>query len=194
MLIQKYKCETFPPEPSDRTLGIHLSDIYSDIASSSGIDNFTKDPNAGPNVRMEMGFIWERTLEAEFKKRAMQPDPTGPEVIRPGEIVVEGIPMSPDGICLDPWKLMEYKLTWMSSNRDPLDNWRWVTQMKGYLYGVSTFFERETVRADLHVLYGNGDYKHSGPEYWCYELEFTKQEIYETWAMLKKHAQNRGWI
>jgi hypothetical protein len=61
--------------------------------------------------------------------------------------------MSPDGICLDPWKLCEYKLTWMSSNRDPQDNWRWMTQIKGYLYGVSVFFDRLTTECDLHVLY-----------------------------------------
>jgi hypothetical protein len=74
VLINKYKKDTFPPEPSDRTLGIHLSDIYSDIAVSSGMDSFSKEGGV-PNLRMEMGFIWERTLEAEFKKRAMQPDP-----------------------------------------------------------------------------------------------------------------------
>jgi len=193
VLINKYKKDTFPPEPSDRTLGIHLSDIYSDIAVSSGMDSFSKEGGV-PNLRMEMGFIWERTLEAEFKKRAMQPDPSGPEIIRVGEIVVDGIPMSPDGICLDPWKLCEYKLTWMSSNRDPQDNWRWMTQIKGYLYGVSVFFDRLTTECDLHVLYVNGDYRNSGPEYWCYELRFSSTEIEETWNMLYNHAKRKGWV
>lgn len=194
MLVNKYKKDTFPPEPSDRTLGIHLSDIYGDIAASSGIDNFTKDANSGPNLKMEMGFIWERTLESEFKKRAMQSVNRGPDVFRPGEIVVEGIPMSPDGICMDPWRLMEYKCTWMSSNRDPLDNWRWMTQIKGYLYGVTQFFDRLTTECDLHVLYINGDYRNSGPEYWCYELRFSSTEIVENWKMIISHARRRGWV
>ena len=192
-LVNKYKCDTFPPEPNDRSLGIHLSDIYSDIATSSGIDSFVKG-EGGPNIRMEMGFIWERTLEAEFKKRAMQPDPNGPVIVRPGELVVEGIPMSPDGVCMDPLRLMEYKLTWMSSNRDPQDNWRWQTQIKCYLYGVGKAFDQFVTRCDMHVLYVNGDYRHSGPEYWCFEMDFSPQEICETWKMVVKHGQNRGWI
>lgn len=193
MILNKVKQDGFPPEGSDRSLGLHLSDIYNDIAVSSGIDNFTKG-EGGPNLRMEMGFIWERSLEAEFKKRAMEPLKGGLVIVRPGEITVEGICMSPDGVCMEPLKLQEYKLTWMSSNRDPQDNWRWMTQVKCYLYGISSVFCQQITLCDVHVLYVNGDYRNSGPEYWLYEMEFTPTEIVETWRMVHKHAKNRGWI
>jgi hypothetical protein len=165
-------------EESPRSDGVHLSVVIHDIATTAGLDNYTYGNEK--NTMMEMGFIWEQVLERALKDRYA--------ICNIGELCVDGIYMTPDKFDVENWVLHEYKCTWKSSKNDPIDNWRWMTQVKGYLRAT------QTRRCDMHVLYINGDYKGTGPEWYRYSLEFTDQEIEENWTMIVNHAKRRGWI
>ena len=169
--------EEFPRSP-----GLHQSDIIKDIMDKSGMS-----PSIGGNswgntqleIAGEVGFMWEEILSSAFKSRL--PD-------RIGEIVVDGIAMSPDGLDVEEWALWEYKAVWSSSKRLPIDTWKWMVQCKGYCHGLGV----NTVK--MAILYLNGDWKGSGPEYRGYRIVYTPLEITENWEMLVGHAKRRGWL
>ena len=61
---------------------------------------------------------------------------------------------------------------------------RWMLQLAGYCYMMGL------TRARMHVLWVNGDYRNSGPQYFTYLLEFTPQELERIWnnMILKNKA------
>lgn len=172
-------------EDLPRSPGLHLGQIINSLANEGGVDNYGygNGPSNGspfrPNLRMECGFLWEDILTMALKARLPQ---------RIGEIVVDGIAMSPDGVDDSVWELWEYKATWVSSNRNPADNWRWMTQIMGYMWGL------QMTVCNMWILYVNGDYKGSGPVDKQYRLEFTCRELEENWVMITNHARLKGWI
>ncbi len=176
MELLEMKRAEIPRIHTPRSPGLHLSDIIHDIANTSGISNYKRD--TGVTLRMEMGFLWEEVLTLALKER----------IPCRMEIKQDGIYMSPDGIDVPSWELHEYKATWSSSNKSPLDNWRWMTQVKSYCYGTGTEI------CNLHVFYVNGDYKGTGPEYLTYRIRFTPMELQENWGMVLSHARSKGWI
>lgn len=176
ILLERTDC-AIPRIETPRTAGLHLSDVIHDIATTSGIDHYKR--GNGTNLRMEMGFLWEDVLSLALKDRLPN---------RLGEIRKDGILMSPDGLNVEEWELCEYKCTWKSSRSDPLDNWRWCTQILGYHSGLGTNV------CNLKVLYINGDYRDSGPQFFQYRLYATDPEIEENWQMIINHARSRGWI
>jgi hypothetical protein len=132
----------------------------------------------------DCGFIWERALEMAYK------DMLG---VRPGEVELDGIIGSPDGIADDPLGKLdmvdeEYKLTWRSSRRPIEDNWYYMTQFMGYCKMLGT-----TVTV-AKVLYIAGDYRGSGPQYKVYRIEYEQRELDRNWNYLLAHARNEGWI
>lgn len=165
-------------DPPDRSPGLHLSQVISSIASDSGMDNWGSHTGP-PTLTMEMGFLWEEVLAMCLRDRL----PT-----RIGEICLNGICMSPDGFDYDKWELYEYKCTWKSSNYNPADNWRWMTQIKSYLWAMKACV------CHLYVLYINGDYRPPTPKYLQYRVSFTQQEKEENWNMIMNHAKHKGWI
>ena len=163
----------------ERGSGLHLSQIISSLANESGLDGFGEH-SGGPTLRMEVGFLWEDLLTLVLKERLPQ---------RMGEIVRDGVIMSPDGVGWgDAWELAEYKATWKSSKNSPTDNWRWMTQIRSYLAAV------EADICNLFVLYVMGDYRDSGPQAFHYRISFTQRELEENWAMITRHARNKGWL
>jgi hypothetical protein len=131
------------------------------------------------NLAAEVGFMWEELLSATLKARL--PD-------RIGEIVLDGITMSPDGLDVEEWVLWEYKAVWHSSKRSPADNFKWQSQVKGYCKGVGT------LEAKMAILYLNGDWRGGGPEYRGYKISYTQLEVDENWQMLVNHARSKGWL
>src|SRR4030042_74032 len=128
---------------------------------------------------MELGFIWERTLELAWK------DLLGK---RPGEIEVDGIIGSPDGWLEDTHVLEEYKFTKKSTKWRPADNPRWMLQVKGYGYMLGSKLGSPVTEVRMHILHVNGNYKENVPVYTVWQIRFTEQEIYETWQQLSTYA------
>ena len=133
-------------------------------------------------LTMDIGFWWEEMLSRIYMERNI------PFPERPGEFVCDGIVISPDGIGTDtvepyPMALREYKATWQSSRKLPSDNWRYMTQAKSYCYVIGV----NVVIYDIAYLMGN--YQGSGPQYRQARVEFTNQELYQNWEMLKLHAK-----
>lgn len=167
-----------PRSKASETGHIHLTTVIKYIESKI-------DPNKYANSAWdldptgEIGFFWEDLLEMVFANRMGQ---------RPGEVLKDGIVGSPDGINIDPWDKVpivdeEYKCTWKSSNSPVTDNWYYMTQFQSYCYMMDT---NVTL---LHILYLNGDYRGSGPCYRQYRIEFSQQELQETWDMIRRHAE-----
>jgi hypothetical protein len=169
--------------PIERSEGVHLSDIITDL----GREVFgTKGAN-GPTteemqLQWEKGFVWEEALSHGFGNRLAQ---------RPGEIVCDGIACSPDGVGMDEEGevvVEEYKCTALSSTKTPDGIWRWRTQAAAYCYVMGA------TRAVFRVFYINGDYRGSGPLYRVFQLDWSGQEIEENWAMLVNHAKRKGML
>jgi hypothetical protein len=167
------------PKQADinRTDGLHVTQIINDIMVTSGM-MIASGPFV-PNMYTESGFILEDLIAMVLKERLP---------CRIGEAELDGITMSPDGFDFEKWELYEYKCTWTSMNRVPVDNWRWMAQIKAYLKRM------ESLVCNLLVLYINGDYKGKGPQFIRYVIEFTPLEIEENWKLIVNHAKNKGWL
>lgn len=168
-----------------RSKGVHLTDIIKDLMEVSGISKTVSGTMWG-NDELELaaqtGFIWEDFLSMVLKDRLP---------CRIGEVELDGIIMSPDGIEFDNNEevvLSEYKLVWSSSRRPPTDNWKWMSQIKGYCKGLNL------VKVNMYILYLNGDWKPPMPQYKGFQIEFTPLEIQENWEMLLNHARRKRWI
>ena len=163
--------EEFPRvEGPPRSKGLHVSDIIRDMVPHNTWEN---------NLFMEVGFIWERALSLAFGEELAN---------RPGEIVKDGIAMSPDGMDWENWVLEEYKSTWKSSRHLPVDNEYWMRQTQAYCLALGTCVVR------MRILYVMGNYAGSGPQYKVYEIHFTSRELEENWQAILNHARHKSWL
>lgn len=192
----------------ERSPGLHFSDIresiLKDITPKRRAKRLTRSEQAQPASEqrgegesdsdvlfhnyIQGGFTFERALEKAFQDRR-------DGIVRPGEIVLDGIAMSPDGICLTDDTLEEFKFTWKSSNGAPEDPkfWGWIIQLKAYYYALLMLgFELRAAR--LRAFFVNGDYKAKTPEYKVWEFQFTDEELLENWKMITSHAKQKGWL
>lgn len=172
-----------------RSGGLHLSDVIRDVALRSGILDSKyaeqSDDDQSFVMKVSLGLAWEDWLAANVHRDVCY---------HPGETMVDGISMSPDGVSFskalspkdDIPTVHEFKLTWKSMKRDISGEWMWLAQIKGYCHAM------KTTRAVLHVYWVNGDYSHdgplSGPQYRMYGLEFTLIELSENWRMITGNA------
>lgn len=161
-----------------RSEGLHVTDIIRDIE-----ERFTRRPTpAGGEWDLELagelGFMFERQMEAEI------------DAVRPGEVELDGISMSPDGIeeIDGDTRLVEYKVTWRSIKKDPTETPKWLMQTKAYCHalGLDT--------AVFHILYLCGNWKPPSPIYRQYIIWYTQQELQENWDMLVNHARSKEWL
>ncbi len=159
---------------------LHLSQIYTAIEAEMFPG---KQVDTGNDLYWETGFLFEEALSTVFGERLGK---------RIGEVDLDGIVMSPDGVdymwneCRG--RLEEYKCTWKSSKNTPDTVWKWMVQVKGYLkvLGLHDVLFR--------VLYLMGDYKGSGPQYKEFEVSFTQEEIDKNWEMIIGYAKRKGWL
>jgi hypothetical protein len=113
-----------------RSEGLHLTTIIRDLMAKSGL----KTPKSSwcMSTTQSVGFIWEETitiwleewLSAAFARllgRAYSWYSTG-------ELLLDGVIMTPDGFDPHGPVLQEAKCTWKSSKNKPLDNFSWMTQ------------------------------------------------------------------
>lgn len=177
----------------ERTKGLHVSQIIKSICAELDPKRFAHTDDL-PWALFETGFTFERVLEMAFAARL-------PQIFRPGEITLDGVIMSPDGIDPDgstfsfrmsgePSVLEEYKFTKMSSSGAPDSPkfFHWFVQMKAYCLALGT------PRARLRALFINGDYRLRDLQYKVWDIEFTEDELQENWQMLVSHARMKGWL
>jgi len=176
---------------------VHLTDVMRYIAQTlklKGVYGSDSTSHWELDVAAEAGFIWEDVLSRAYAERC---------VPRPPEQQKGVIVFSPDGFGFDPgvWDygndcwliepsnepvLEEYKCTWQSVKKSPLDVWRYKVQAQGYLYGMGL---RTVIYRILHL---NGDYAGSGPLYKqvriSYNEDIDQLELENNWAMLELNA------
>lgn len=165
--------------PPSRHPGVHQSEVLKYIAEKSHILEALKDiEHEEYPLRWAMGVAWEEFCATLHPNMLWQP----------GEIeIVSGVWGNPDGMSSDPptklgklYIIDEFKWTTKGIRLGPdfLAEWLWMQQGRGYCIGY------DTNRVRWHVLFVNGDYKGSGPQYWRYLVQFTDQELESTRRML----------
>ena len=140
-------------------------------------------------LTMSIGFLWEDVLSLAYGNRLGA---------RIGEVELDGIIGSPDGIGLDDpefecdiWPkidsgnvvLEEYKATWKGSKNSPIQDWYYVTQIMSYC----TMLNLDTVI--MHMVYLMGNYKGSGPQYRRARIVFNQYELQQNWDMILTAAK-----
>jgi len=135
------------------------------------------------------GWLWERVFSGAYTESMIEAE--GPDLVRPEEWTLDGVTGSPDAIRLSVWRVVELKCRWMSANKlDQLEKhffWELV-QIRGYCKMVGA------TEAELWVFFVNGDYRPPRPKVRGLLLEFSRQEIDESWQMVLAHARRKGWL
>lgn len=183
------------PRDSNRSTGLHVSDIIRDLALQAHyLDKKYADSDIDEDPELVLlGMAWEKEILLQH-----------PEIHgHPGEFVVDGIAMSPDGVSESqhyPFDLHEIKLT--KKSRPKTVNlimtvpkwWMYITQMKCYLRAL------ESRQAFLHVGFVNNSYaflrgrdnvdvNEAMMAYRIYDIKFTWEEIRDNWTMIKNHEK-----
>ena len=158
----------------------HVADIIHGMLIDLGIQ---KRGGGSNPYQFEKGYMWERLLSMALPNAA----------VRPGEIELDGIILSPDGIGWSEWiqedVVEEYKCTARSSNGNPANNTGWMMQVKAYCKGIGT------LSAVMRILYLNGDYgRDRNPTPKTFLIMFTQEEIDESWNAIVAYARDRGLI
>jgi hypothetical protein len=173
------KATDFSEDTHNRSGGLHLGQVMDSIA-----EVLFPSPNKWEGeAAMTVGFLWENILAATILKSLVDKG----LLVRPGEVTVDGIAMTPDGWDSENRILHEYKCTWKSCDKPIEDNWRYCTQIKSYCRAMATN------RAHLYILYLMGNYRDiRQPVTRGYELEFSQRELDDNWNMIVKHSKKKG--
>lgn len=194
-----------PPPATPRSEGVHVSSIIRAIALDMGK---LKPEYADPSdegalvdqraitdplaiLRMSIGLAWENWYIPQIL------GPTGVKK-HPGELHIDNIHMSPDGLSVDViitqqfrqrvMKVHEVKATYKSTNTvgDMSREWMWLAQLQGYCKGAGTR------HAKIHVLFLCGDYKMPiTPQLKCWDINFTQVELDQNWELMKEYRDYR---
>ena len=167
-----------------------MSQLYGSLFEGLEPERFGGGGAPDP-LKLEAGLALEEGLEQSLKNRF--------KASRPGEFVTEeGIIYTPDGLIYeDDGRLVEIKLTWMSSADMPrveatsfppkFD--KWLCQIKCYLHAL------ELWQAMLVGFFVNGPAsftKKLGPELLAWNIDFTARELRDNWAMVTNNAKHVG--
>jgi hypothetical protein len=191
----------------NRTPGLHLTDIVRTILVKIDPKRYSKDYGPSSENWQEAGFVWEDILSRVFALRASTTRSAATRW-RPGELLKDGILLSPDGLCIEPELTFtrkdgtvaqytdaliveEYKATWKSARGFDLYDKRflwWLLQLQGYCYAAGTTLAR------LFVLHINGQYESYIPQTTSFILEFPQMELDDQWASFLNTARNEGWL
>lgn len=164
-----------------RTPGIHISDVIGSLVQH--VPSLAKSINTDDETRDAMfaaGLGWEDCVV----------DHVG---WGPMSIIKDDITLSIDAFDPTEPRVHEAKFTWKSIRTMViLDQWRWLTQVKGYCFGT------QTTEASLWACHVNGEYPLGAPSPVVveYRLSFNRQELQENWYMLLQHRKlmiEEGW-
>lgn len=185
-----------PTSNHERGDGVHLSGIIRSIAGLTGVlkkewvEDLSltdvreiTDPIA--ILRICIGLAWEEWFIPQLEEA----------IDHPGEMFLEGIYMNHDADEVSRvfynrlnLSVIEVKSTYKSIRTvgDLTSQWMWITQMKGYCKGLDTRF------AQLYALFLCGDYSYPiRPVLLRWAIEFTQDEIDDTWDMMKEYMLHR---
>lgn len=199
MITREIKSNLVLPSSEGRGKGVHVSGIIRNIALESGIlkaeyadDSGLKDTREITDpvavLRICVGFSWEEWYASNFLIK-------NGVAHQPGELCVDGIYMTPDGVGEElvngryVTRVHEVKATYKSTNTvgDLTTQWMWVTQMKCYCKGF------RTQKARLHALFLCGDYARPiRPMLKIFDVEFTKAEIEDNWDLMVSYRNQRS--
>lgn len=162
-----------------RAEGIHLGHVIKSLETSVGL-GYKGDGFNDMQLTAEVGLLWERALSKIMGEKYG---------IRPPQMQLDGIWMSPDGIGDDPageepMVLEEYKATWKSTKGMPEENFYYMCQVKSYCHALGTPV------AVMRIFYLMGDYKGSGPQYRVARYRFTQRELEDNWRMILQHKES----
>ena len=182
-----------------RSEGLHLSEVIAFMRAARLGETYTPRSeqerlDSGAGSYFSAGFAFERLLSKVWGEY-MGEDTDG--LVAQSEVTRDGIHMTPDAVDTrsEPHILHEYKSTWRSMTKLGVPAgagltehfWEWLVQIKAYCRTVPT------TRAELWVLFVNGDYKRgtdSGrPTIRRIELEFLPRELEENWRIVLKNAE-----
>lgn len=141
------------------------------------------------------GFLWERVFSAAMADASATGD-----LVRPGEISLDGITGSPDLIYIPEMIGIETKMTWKSSRKldtssapailESLDKHFWAHKIQcmsyARMFGINDY--------QLHYFFVAGNWRPPVPCVKAVHMEFTDQELNGNWSMIKKFAVSRGWL
>ena len=179
----------------ERSKGLHLGHVIDFIEHQERMADKPKVRGAGGQNYMAAGFMWERVLNHlvnDDKKELWEwlfgrvlSEPDNPKIIRPGELCLDGIYLTPDAVHLDDHVLEEHKYT--TKKPAPLTDpkfRRWSSwQIPSYLKALKL----HTCR--LRVFFARGDYEGDPTPVWMeYLITYSQQEIDETWEAVIQNA------
>lgn len=155
----------------------HVGEIIHDMLIDLGV--YKRSSGADP-YQFEKGFMWERMLSLALPGCA----------VRPGEIELDGIVMSPDGIGYDESiresVVEEYKCTAKrADNCDPSDNIGWMMQTKAYCKGMGL------TSVVFRILSIGRPWE---PIPLTYLITFTQDELDQNWNAIVAYAKHRGLV
>lgn len=170
-----------------RSPGLHVSDIYTGLYQCLEPKRYRKDSQPNP-VLMAMGTAWEKHLEYLLLKN-------GINASRPAEFrSEEGIYFSPDLIIFNgETRIGEIKLTSMSARDMPTEPTTcFPGKMSKYLTQIMSYALKLGVEhARLYVLFLHQPHD---PQFRCYDIEFTDQELRDNWSMMMNFARSKGML
>ena len=160
---------------------VHVSDALRSICVELGYF----DPDSTPNqAQLELGCALEHAIIQRLRL-----DNPG-RFTQPGEVIVDGLPGTPDLFDLEDYMCHEIKCTWMSTKWVPGSDkfWKFEVQLMAYTYML------QATSAMLHVCYINGTYPRAGqpkgegfpyaPVYRVWQYDWTDKELSDNWRML----------
>lgn len=162
----------------DRSPGIHLTDITTDLAIKMG--HFKPSPLN--MARLQLG----NALEWAIIERMLRHDPK--RYVRIGERELDGIYITGDIFDKRLWVPNEIKLTWQSLKSRPDE----VESATGFwMRRAQVCAQAKVMRADrgvIPIVHIMGDYKKQRePAYREWEERWSKQEVDNNWDNLQRH-------
>ena len=141
------------------------------------------------------GFLWERVFSEAMRDAAETDD-----LIRPGEVELDGITGSPDLIRISTGCGVETKMTWKSSRKldtvsqpailESLDKSFWSHKVQCLSYakmlGINEY--------ELHYFFVAGNWRPPVPCVKAIRMEFSQRELDGNWTMIRNFAASKGWL
>lgn len=166
-------------QSATRSPGVHISTIIRYMKEQ--LERQGSWPSDELENSSQIGRVWETYLARALGEAAQDQY----RYVRPGELEMDGIVGSPDGLdCEDP-AIIEFKATWVSSSR-PIAERR-----RDYLWQIKSYCHMAGIPvARLYVLYVNGNYKPPMPQVKGYQYEFSTGELRENWNMILRNKED----
>ena len=160
---------------------LHATDVIRYVGGKSGLmRQYSEITTWDLKLAANCGFLWEDVIGHVLGEKHA--------AVRPGEITLDGVMGSPDGVTVvegengeEELALEEYKFTWKSCKNGIGHDWYYMTQCQAYMKLVDVTLCR------FRVLYVMGDYKGSGPKYVEYLVRAAQSDVDANWRMLLNH-------